>query len=84
MTTQTKYRKYDSESDYYAMGVRMYSARIGRFLSVDPLHELMPSHNPYHYAFNSPLVWKDPSGLAPEKEKVKNSERLLGELIIIK
>ena len=41
----------------------MYSARIGRFLSVDPLHEIMPSHNLYHYAFNSPLVWKDPSGL---------------------
>jgi len=50
------------------MGVRMYSPHIGRFLSVDPLQELMPSHNPYHYAFNSPLVWKDPSGLAPVSE----------------
>ena len=59
------------------MGVRMYSPQLGRFLSVDPLHELMPRHNPYHYAFNSPLVWKDPSGLAPEKEK--HSERLLGD-----
>ena len=59
------------------MGVRMNSARIGRFLSVDPLHELMPSHNPYHYAFNSPLVWKDPSGLAPEKDKNIHSEKML-------
>ena len=63
------------------MGVRMYSARIGRFLSVDPLHELMPSHNPYHYAFNSPLVWKDPSGLAPEKDKNIHSEKLQGQFI---
>ena len=66
------------------MGVRMYSARIGRFLSVDPLHEIMPSHNPYHYAFNSPLVWKDPSGLAPEKDKNIHSEKLQGQLICIR
>ena len=24
---------------------------------------------PYHYAFNSPLIWKDPSGLKGEKER---------------
>jgi len=40
MTTQTKNRKYDSESDYYAMGYRMYSAEFGRFLAVDPLFEV--------------------------------------------
>jgi len=67
----------EGESNLMQMGVRMYSPQLGRFLSVDPLHELMPRHNPYHYAFNSPLVWKDPSGLAPEKEK--HSERLLGD-----
>jgi RHS repeat-associated protein len=51
------------------MGVRMYSPQKGRFLSVDPLHELMPGQNSYHYAFNSPLMWRDPSGLVPQKEK---------------
>jgi len=71
----------EGESNLMQMGVRMYSARIGRFLSVDPLHELMPSHNPYHYAFNSPLVWKDPSGLAPEKDKNIHSEKLQGQFI---
>jgi hypothetical protein len=29
----------------------------------------MPRHTPYHYSFNSPLVWRDPSGLAQENEK---------------
>jgi len=59
--------KYDSESDYYAMGYRMYSAEFGRFLAVDPLFEAMPRHNPYHYSFNSPMFWSDPSGLVPVK-----------------
>jgi hypothetical protein len=63
------------------MGVRMYSPQIGRFLSVDPLFELMPGQNPYHYAFNSPLMWRDPSGMKPEKEK--NGKRLLGEMVPI-
>jgi len=40
------YRKFDSESDYYAMGFRMFSAEFGRFLAVDPLFEAMPRHNP--------------------------------------
>ena len=55
-------------------GVRKYDYETGRFLSVDPLHELMPGQNPYHYAFNSPLNYCDPSGLAPQKEK--HSEKL--------
>jgi RHS repeat-associated protein len=61
--------EYDGESSCFAMGMRMYSAEFGRFLSVDPLFEAMPRHTPYHYSFNSPLVWKDPSGLIPENEK---------------
>jgi hypothetical protein len=28
-----------------------------------------PAQTPYHYAYNSPLTYRDPSGLAPEKEK---------------
>jgi RHS repeat-associated protein len=68
--------EYDGESSCFAMGMRMYSAEFGRFLSVDPLFEAMPRHTPYHYSFNSPLVWKDPSGLIPEKEK--DRDRLMG------
>ena len=66
--------EYDGESDYYSMGIRMYSAEFGRFLAVDPLFEVKPRYTPYHYGFNSPLVYCDPSGLVPEKEK--NGEKL--------
>ena len=57
--------EYDGESSYFAMGIRMYSAEMGRFLAVDPMFEAMPRHTPYHYSFNSPLVYCDPSGLVP-------------------
>ena len=50
--------------------VKKYVFVSGRMILVcDPLFEMMPGHNPYHYEFNSPLIWSDPSGLAPEKEK---------------
>ena len=60
----------DQESRYIAMGARMYDPESGRFLSVDPLFELFTEHTPYHYAYNSPLIFKDPSGLAVELEAV--------------
>ena len=44
-------------------------AQTGRFLSVDPLWQAFRSLTPYHYANNSPLSYKDPTGLAPVKEK---------------
>ncbi len=59
----------DDESRYFSLGARMYDPEIGRFLSPDPLLEMFPQHSSYHYAYNSPLIWKDPSGLKGEKEK---------------
>ena len=52
-----------------AMGARMYMPEIGRFLAVDPLAEAFPTQSPYNFALNNPINFRDPSGLAPEKEK---------------
>ena len=59
----------DLESDYMNMGARIYDPEIGRFLSVDPLLDAFPNQSPYSYALNNSLSFRDPSGLAPEKEK---------------
>ncbi|MBP7509775.1 MAG: RHS repeat-associated core domain-containing protein [Prolixibacteraceae bacterium] len=59
----------DKESDYFAMGFRLYDPEIGRFLAIDPLLDIQPSQTPYHYCFNNPTSFTDPTGLYPEKEK---------------
>ncbi len=58
----------DPESELQMMGFRMYDTETGRFTAPDLLWAAFPSHTPYHYAYNSPLIWSDPSGLAPEKD----------------
>jgi len=60
---------YDPESELQMMGVRMYDTETGRFTTPDLLWSAFPAQSPYNYAYNSPLIFSDPSGLAPEKEK---------------
>jgi len=57
------------ENGYMQMGTRLYNAETGRFMSVDPLMEIFTGHSPYHYSYNNPVMFSDPSGLAPEGEK---------------
>ena len=51
------------------LGFRMYDNETGRFTTPDLLWSAFPAQTPYHYAYNSPLTYRDPTGLAPEKEK---------------
>ena len=58
------------------LGFRMYDNETGRFTTPDLLWSAFPAQTPYHYAYNSPLTYRDPTGLAPEKEKER--EELMG------
>lgn len=46
-----------------AMDHRLYDNALGRFIGVDALSEMSISYSPYHYGYNNPVYWSDPSGL---------------------
>jgi RHS repeat-associated protein len=52
------------------MHARYYSPQLGRFISPDPrtIHSAKGDLNPYAYAYGSPFLFNDPSGLDPTGE----------------
>jgi len=46
----------------YDFGARLYDARIGRWLSMDPLSSKYPDHSPYTFVGNMVLIAIDPDG----------------------
>ncbi|MFW6222952.1 MAG: RHS repeat-associated core domain-containing protein, partial [Bacteroidota bacterium] len=46
----------------YHAQARMYDPATGRFWGVDAMRGVYPTINPYHYTFNNPVIYTDPTG----------------------
>jgi RHS repeat-associated protein len=55
-------REWDGETGQYYYRARYYDARVGRFLSTDPIGFAAGDANLYRYVGNSPTNFVDPSG----------------------
>jgi uncharacterized protein RhaS with RHS repeats len=49
----------------YDTPFRSYDAQLGRFHQIDPLADSQSSFTPYHFGYNDPVYWSDPTGLDP-------------------
>jgi RHS repeat-associated protein len=58
-------KEYDKETKTQDYGMRIYSADLGRFLSVDPISKKYPFYSPYHFAGNTPIWAIDLDGKEP-------------------
>ena len=57
-------REYDDETGLYFYRARMYDAKIGRFISKDPISFAGGDVNLFRMVLNNPVNWIDPTGLA--------------------
>jgi RHS repeat-associated protein len=64
-------KERDEESGLYYHGARYYIPWLCRWCAVDPLESKYAGLSSYHYSFNNPVMFNDPSGMGPEKLNYK-------------
>ncbi|RMF95338.1 MAG: hypothetical protein D6727_10920, partial [Gammaproteobacteria bacterium] len=81
-TWQGRFGVMYESGDLYYMQARYYSAETGRFISRDPDRSIVPHRlNPYVYAANNPLLFRDSGGLAEQLNAASMSDATLRALL---
>jgi RHS repeat-associated protein len=60
-----KDNEIEGSGNTYDFGARIYSPRLGKFLSIDPLSNKLPNLSTYSYADNNPVYFVDQNGKNP-------------------
>ncbi len=66
-------KELDSELELYYFGMRYLDPALARWFVRDPFASEMPAWSPYSYAFDNPIGFLDPNGMAPV-DWIKNLE----------
>jgi len=51
------------DNGYHYYGARYYNSNLSMWISVDPLADKYPSHSPYNFVMNNPVMLIDPDGM---------------------
>lgn len=70
-------REFDNFTGLHYYRARFYDARLGRFISEDPIGFAGGDVNPYGYVGNGPLGAVDPSGLFPSQLLVYHHQNII-------